>query len=314
VGYALLPEESSLFYSLALHQRNFCRFADIRDRDSLEGEFQAHKPSVVIHLAAQSLVLKSYGEPRETFDINVVGTMNVLEAAMKVDSVKVVLVITTDKVYRNDGLGRRFVESDPLLGRDPYSASKVATESVCAAWSHINALECGVRVLVARAGNVIGGGDMSSDRLIPDLVRSLQKKEKLQIRNLNATRPWQHVLDPLGGYIKYIEEELKGNNPPSALNFGPIEKSKDVAHVLRLAENYFGQEMSIEVNSPDKIHKEAAFLDLDSSLAHSSLAWTPKWDQDIAINKTFEWWKRSLSEHGSILDCCMVDIEDYLTI
>ncbi len=312
VGYSLAPEPGSLFESLALNHQIPYRIADIRDKQSLFEEFRNKQPSTVIHMAAQSLVLKSYENPIETFETNVMGTINVLEAARSTPSVKTVLVITTDKVYRNYELGRKFVESDALMGKDPYSASKVSTESVCVAWQHMNALNGVARILVARAGNVIGGGDTSAFRLIPDIVKSIQSRMPLQVRNMNATRPWQHVLDPLVGYIQYIEAELKGGNPPPALNFGPLEESKRVNEVISIAKKYFGDELEIHDKSLESIEKEAITLDLDSSLAQSVLRWAPVWDQKAALDQTFIWWKKHLKENTDVYTCCSNDINKYI--
>lgn len=311
VGYALEPEKNSLFRFLALDRRVYCKFGDVREETSVEKEFLIHEPSVVIHMAAQSLVLKSYEEPRETFDTNIMGTINVLQAARRVKSVKVVLVITTDKVYRNDGFGRRFIETDSLMGKDPYSASKVATESVCVAWNQLNLQSSGPKILVARAGNVIGGGDTNLDRLIPDIVRSLQNQKTLQIRNMTSTRPWQHVLDPLVGYIKYLEAELGRTNPPPALNFGPREASKNVAYVVQSAQKHFGNQLKYEILPSKTTPQEAHTLDLDSSLAETSLAWAPMWDQDLALDRTFDWWKKVLQQEATFEDCCKADIRSY---
>ena len=204
------------------------------------------RPSAIIHLAAQPLVLKSYQDPLETFQTNCMGTANVLKAAFETPSVEIVLVITTDKVYRNDNSGRRFVESDPLEGKDPYSASKVAAEAVCAAWQQISKISGGPKVLVARAGNVIGGGDFAKDRLIPDVIRAVSLGNPIKIRNPLATRPWQHVLDPLIGYLKYMEHGLETPNAEPSLNFGPLEPSLQVNAVLEIAKEYFRDALRIE--------------------------------------------------------------------
>jgi len=198
-GYSLEAEEDSLYKRANLGKVSKGVVGDIRDLENLSKVIKNVRPSAIIHLAAQPLVLKSYQDPLETFQTNCIGTANVLKAAFESPSVEIVLVITTDKVYRNNNSGRRFVESDPLEGKDPYSASKVAAEAVCGAWQQMSKIAGGPKVLVARAGNVIGGGDFAKDRLIPDAIRALISEQNLLVRSPEATRPWQHVLDPLIG-------------------------------------------------------------------------------------------------------------------
>jgi CDP-glucose 4,6-dehydratase len=212
IGYSLKPLQGSLFERAEVTGRIPELFADIRDRNSLNSFIELHKPSCVIHMAAQPLVLESYNNPFETFDINVMGTVNLLETSFNHDFIQSIVVVTTDKVYRNDNSGRKFIETDPLEGKDPYSASKVATEAVVSAWQQISKAQGGPRVISVRAGNVIGGGDFANNRIIPDLVRSIMiEKKDVVIRNPESTRPWQHVLDSLAGYILALEATLLGN-------------------------------------------------------------------------------------------------------
>ena len=238
-GYSLEAEEDSLYRRANLERVSSGVVGDIRDLENLSKVIKDVRPSAVIHLAAQPLVLKSYQDPLETFNTNCIGTANVLKAAFETPSVEIVLVITTDKVYRNDNSGRRFVESDPLEGKDPYSASKVAAEAVCAAWQQMSKISGGPKVLVARAGNVIGGGDFAKDRLIPDAIRAITSEQNLLVRSPEATRPWQHVLDPLIGYLKYIESAQSSLSIEPALNFGPLEPSLRVDNVLEIAKEHF---------------------------------------------------------------------------
>jgi CDP-glucose 4,6-dehydratase len=307
-GYSLEAEEHSLYRRANLERASSGVVGDIRDLENLSKVIKDVRPSVVIHLAAQSLVLKSFQEPLETFETNCMGTANTLKAAFATPSVKAVLVITTDKVYQNNNSGKRFVESDPLEGKDPYSASKVAAEAVCAAWQQISKISGGPKVIVARAGNVIGGGDFAKDRLIPDVIRAITSGKTLQVRSPLATRPWQHVLDPLLGYLKYLEMSLMVSLPPNALNFGPTESSLTVAQVIDVASNLFKEKLFFEIhNLPSQT--ESQNLDLDSSQSNKILDWKPRWNQEDAIKRTFEWWQSALSGTSSAIEECEKDIK-----
>ena len=307
-GYSLEAEEDSLYKRANLERVSRGVVGDIRDQENLSNVINDVRPSAVIHLAAQPLVLKSYQEPLETFQTNCMGTANVLQAAFATPSVKAVLVITTDKVYQNNNSGKRFVESDPLEGKDPYSASKVAAEAVCAAWQQISKISGGPKVLVARAGNVIGGGDFAKDRIIPDVIRSVTSGRTLKVRSPLATRPWQHVLDPLLGYLKYLEMSLIVSLPPKALNFGPTEPSLTVAQVIEVASNLFKEKLLYEFhNLPSQT--ESQNLDLDSSQSNRILDWKPRWNQEDAIRRTFEWWQSALSGTTSAIEECEKDIK-----
>ena len=222
VGVSLPPTKDSLYGRLERKGAIKEEFVDIRDFKSLGNVVRELNPSAVFHMAAQPLVMESYKTPRETFETNVMGTANLLSAALAVRSIQAISVITTDKVYRNENTGRRFLESDPLAGKDPYSASKVGTEAVVSAWQQIVDVEGGPRIISVRAGNVIGGGDFAENRIIPDLVRGIISGKPVKIRNPRSTRPWQHVLDPLCGYVQSIEYSLSGGKTRQ-FNFGPIE-------------------------------------------------------------------------------------------
>jgi CDP-glucose 4,6-dehydratase len=205
-------------------------------------------------MAAQPLVLRSYKIPRETFDVNVMGTVNVLDAAFLTDFVQAVIVVTTDKVYRNDDSGRAFVETDPLEGKDPYSASKVGAEAVVAAWQQIQKASGGPRVVSVRAGNVIGGGDWAENRLIPDLIRGYISRKPIEVRNPESTRPWQHVLDPLVGYLMSIEYALSGGSI-SKINFAPTGISLTVAKVIEVANKSWKENSEIEIITNTENHE-----------------------------------------------------------
>jgi len=293
VGYSLEAEASSLFSRAKLGSSSKEVIGDIRDLNNLSRFLGQVNPSVVVHLAAQPLVLKSYEEPLETFQTNCIGTANLLEAAFQTPSVKVILVITTDKVYRNENNGSRFKENDPLEGKDPYSASKVAAESVCAAWQQISKVSGGPKVIVARAGNVIGGGDFADDRLIPDLIRSFLSGDKVKIRNPKATRPWQHQVP--------------------ALNFGPLEPSLEVCRVLEIFESTFQGKILSESELKNDAF-ESQRLDLDSTRAINLLGWEPRWNQEEAIAKTIEWWNKVIFEKSGALEMCQSDIQIALNI
>ena len=308
VGYSLAPDPDSL-YSRANRQGAISEiFADIRNVEDVSAFMAKHRPSVVIHMAAQPLVLESYKTPRETFETNVMGTVNVLDASFKTNSVGAVLVITTDKVYRNDNSGRPFLETDALAGKDPYSASKVGAESAVAAWQQISKVSGGPKVIAVRAGNVIGGGDWAENRLMPDLVRGFMSGEQIQVRNPDSTRPWQHVLDPLSGYVMTLEAVLNGKDF-SSLNFGPGTESLTVREVVEVATRGWPNKESIHVTyGGQNGHAEAKTLQLDSSMARNVLGWRDSWSQREAVKATINWWDKVLHETSLPQDECKADI------
>ena len=293
IGYSLTPERDSLYDRAQLAGVIPEIFADIRDIDLFRKFLSEHKPSCIFHMAAQPLVLKSYDSPRDTFETNVMGTVNVLNAAFETDFVKAIVVITTDKVYKNDNSSSLFIESDALAGKDPYSASKVGAESAVAAWQQIQKISGGPNVISVRAGNVIGGGDWAANRLLPDMVRAFLAGNNLVPRNPRSTRPWQHVLDPLQGYILALEAMLAGQQI-SALNFGPTGNSLSVEEVLRIGSNEWdGRKLDIFDSQSifTTSNVEASTLALDSSLSKELLGWSPRWSQEDAIKSTISWWK-----------------------
>ncbi len=308
-GYSLAPEVTSL-YNISNRKGKIREiYSDIRDFKALDNFIKQTKPSLIIHLAAQPLVLESYNNPKLTFETNVLGTLNVLESGFNCDSVKSILVATTDKVYRNTKKNQRFRESDALEGSDPYSSSKVAVEAVAKAWQKMRSISSGPSVLVARAGNVIGGGDYSKNRLVPDLINGFSNNKDVIIRNSVSTRPWQHVIDPLFGYLCYLEESLK-NDTKNALNFGPIEKSKSVREFVEIAQKTWGYTSNIKFENSN-LNNESVYLDIDPSLAVATLNWKPRWTQEQAIVNTINWWKKVLIEKVSPIEVCMDDIESY---
>ena len=253
------------------------------------------QPEIVFHLAAQSLVRRSYQEPLDTWSTNVVGTANLLDACRRTSSVRAIVVVTSDKCYENSDLPRTYRETDPLGGRDPYSASKAAAELVAASYrAAFFRGEGAPLVATARAGNVIGGGDWSEDRLIPDLARAVAAGSMLEIRSPDATRPWQHVLEPLSAYLLLGQKLLQGDHScAGAWNFGPAPgDGVTVTDLLaRLREFWPGVEW--RTASQPQPH-EAQSLSLDSSKARSSLGWRPVWSLDAALRATAEWYRRYL--------------------
>ena len=291
-GFALPPLEDTHYQSIALGNMIASTYGDICDAEALAESMDAHRPEIVFHLAAQSLVLPALRAPAETFNTNVTGTARLLDACLQVESVQSVLVTTSDKVYRNCGTGRAYFENDPLGGSDPYSASKVACEAVINAYRDSFFREMGKQLVSLRAGNVIGGGDFSEERLIPDCIRAARAQQKVTIRNPNANRPWQHVLDCLCGYLLFAKSIAQGQVMPKALNFGPDPGTQ--ATVLEVANS-----VQTALDGPgviikaDKNSKEHHQLNIDSGRAMELLSWSPRWPVASAIDMTVDWYKAS---------------------
>ena len=293
-GYALdPPTEPSLFEALALGQRVRHVVADVRDQDRLAAEVQVAKPSVIFHLAAQALVRRAYAAPSETFETNVMGTVNVLEAARACQSVRAVVIVTSDKCYQNLETGRPFRETDAMGGRDPYSASKGCAELVTAAYRE-SFFADGAAVAAVRAGNVIGAGDWAADRIIPDCVRALTAGETIVVRNPDAVRPWQHVLEPLSGYLWLAAHLLRdGGQYEGAWNFGPADQGGDrPVHwvVDRFLEEWGSGSWTTPADGGDQPH-EARHLSLDSTKARERLGWAPVWDARTSVRETASWYR-----------------------
>jgi len=268
-------------------------FGNILDLDKLTRSMQDFSPQIVIHFAAQSLLQKSYNLPRETFEVNVMGTYNVLESALKTNSVEIVLIITSDKVYLPITSNSYLSENSNLGGKDPYSASKVAakmaTEVIKSLKDHRN---LGIKIITGRAGNVIGGGDQSESRLLPDIVESLMQGTDIQLRNPTQVRPWQHVLESIFGYLKYINHSYNDTEMPSALNFGPNKVDHlTVENVARMASDFWNFKDSKITFLPTNLPKENKQILLNSELAKKSLGWTPSWDTKNAVKLTLNWWQ-----------------------
>lgn len=310
IGLSLPAKPNSLFNRIngipGIHEAYF----DLRDEYKVANFISEVKPRVIIHLAAQSLVLESYKRPKYTFDVNVNGLANVLDIAWKMNSVEVILVSTTDKVYENSGLAKAFTEADPLKGHDPYSASKVAAENTIFAWRNLLEKDRSRKILTARSGNVVGGGDYSENRLLPDIVRAFSSETNLLVRNRTSTRPWQHVLDPLIGYLKMINNAMSGSEL-GILNFGPSEKSLTVQEVVDLSVKYWPSKSRISFTE-DHNNFESKTLELDSSLARQVLNWKPVWSQEASIIETISWWRAVLEKSIKAKDRCNLEIEKAL--
>ena len=291
-GLALDPVAGSLYDAAGIAaDLDFEVRGDIRDLDVVVDAMRRYQPEVCIHLAAQSLVRESYARPRETFETNVLGTLNVLEAVSDVASARALLVITTDKVYRNDHQIWGYRETDPLGGDDPYSASKAMADLLTQSW--VKSVS-GVPTAVARAGNVIGGGDVSKDRLLPDLIRSIGQGEAALVRNPAAVRPWQHVLDCLNGYQFLVQQILASGHSEGEWNFGPgvagFVRVDTVADEL-VTQWSGGAAWEQAPDSATQPH-EAGLLALDATKAQIRLGWRNRLDFEDAISWTVEWHKR----------------------
>lgn len=311
IGYSLKPEKDSLFNLVKRNGKIEETFEDIRDRKKLEKFIKKHKPSLVYHLAAQPLVIDSYSNPYETFEINSIGTANILDIALSIDSIKFIGVVTTDKVYENKELGDRFKEGDALAGSDPYSESKVAAEAAVRTWQRISNLENGPKITSLRAGNVIGGGDLSKNRLTADIVRAIKSDTELKIRNKNSTRPWQHVLDVLFGYLLTAEVSLTGIQI-NAINFAPHDESLTVDELIHIVRN---KVPNLKVCYAETRHTEvheATNLQLDSTYANKVLEWSPFYSQPESIIATFDWWEKQAVSDISNETLCINEINSYI--
>jgi CDP-glucose 4,6-dehydratase len=282
---------------------------DIRNSDLLKKAIHSTNPDIVFHLAAQPLVRYGYQNPLETFETNIMGTANLLEACRGAENIKAIVVVTTDKCYENQEWLYGYRENDTLGGYDPYSASKAGAEVVTSSYrnSFFNIHDFGhshqTLIATARAGNVIGGGDWSDDRLIPDIVRAAVSNQTSQIRSSNATRPWQHVLEPLRGYLllgqKLMEGKIEFAEP---WNFGPaLESNQTVSNVLETSKKVWDK-VSFEIENTQINPHEAGLLMLDCSKAYHKLGWKPKWDFNYTIAKTIEWYKAFYEEHHVLTD------------
>jgi CDP-glucose 4,6-dehydratase len=311
VGYSKPARNDSLFKKLGRQNKIKEQMGDIRDAEKLTKFLETSRPSIIFHLAAQPLVMESYINPSETFAVNILGTVNVLESAAKSNFVKLVEVVTSDKVYANSNSGIKFKEDDQLWGHDPYSASKVGAEIACSAWRRIiHEFDFDLSLLSVRSGNVIGGGDDSPGRLLPDIVKGFVAKTTVKIKNPKSTRPWQHVLDPLWGYILAADYKINSGFG-DAYNFGPKTNSLTVREILTIAKESWPETTNVEFQNNSK-DTEKKFLDLDSSLAKEKLGWTPIWTQETAVVDTLKWWANVELHKIPAFEACDLDLQ-YMT-
>ncbi len=298
-GYSLKPSTKPSLYEIASVDANIdSTIADIRNLEQLQNTFSRQQPEVVFHLAAQPLVRESYQDPLETYSTNVMGTVHILETARKTDSVRTLVNVTTDKCYQNREWQWGYRENDRLGGHDPYSCSKACAELVTD--SYRNSFFSGegkqyLQLATARAGNVIGGGDWANDRLIPDAIRAFMREQCLTIRNPHSTRPWQHVLEPLSGYL-LLAEKLWGSNGDfaKAWNFGPEHNACiPVGIVAEKICSILGKPATWKHDKSVQ-PSESGFLSLDSSLARTQLGWNTTWDFETGLLNTIEWYQAYL--------------------
>lgn len=317
-GYALAPETVPNLFTLArVEEQMHSLIGDVTDLEELTMSLQQAQPEIVFHLAAQPLVLESYRNPTATYRTNVMGTVNLLEAVRGSSTVKAVVNVTTDKCYDNKGWVWGYRENEPLGGYDPYSSSKACSELVTAAYrssyfSPARYDEHGVAVGTARAGNVIGGGDWAADRLIPDIIRALAAGKRPLIRNPQAVRPWQHVLDPLAGYLTLAERlYTEGAVYGEAWNFGPTEEgARTVGWITREVCALWGRDAGYDIDGESHPH-EAYYLKLDCSKAGQKLDWRPKWGLKQALSRTVEW-VREYQAGTDVREVCLCQIEEYM--
>ena len=301
-GYALDPSTSPSMFELAMVKDSVHSYiGDIRDYDYLYKVMKEVRPEIVIHMAAQALVKESYRNPIETYSTNVMGTVHLLEACRQIASVKAIVNVTTDKCYENREWYWGYRENEPMGGHDPYSSSKGCSELVTSAYrsSYFGTGDDGQRNIAlasVRAGNVIGGGDWAADRLIPDFIRAISQQKKIMIRSPYAIRPWQHVLEPLSGYLILAEKLFNdGSVYAGAWNFGPNDQdAKNVEWITRTLCELWGDSAQYEIDKQPHPH-EANYLKLDCSKAKAELAWFPRWDIQTALESIVEWNKISLS-------------------
>jgi CDP-glucose 4,6-dehydratase len=290
-GLALEPAPGSLYERARLSELLLRDLrVDIRDGDATQQAITAVEPDVVLHLAAQPLVRESYRDPRYTYETNTLGTLNVLQAVEHTPSVKAQVIITTDKVYRNVNQMWGYRESDPLGGFDPYSASKAAADLITQSW--MAGSGCRVPTAIARAGNVVGGGDVCADRLMVDLIAAFSTGQAVRLRYPEAVRPWQHVLDCLNGYLDLTDALLRGESSGEAFNFGPGTRSfVSVGDVATAVASLWGTDSIVEVDEGTHVH-EATLLSLDSRKAELALGWRNKLQFDDALAWTVTWEKQ----------------------
>ncbi len=318
IGYALQPPTTPSLYEKADVASGMVPISgDIRDLQHLKTVFNEHQPDIVFHLAAQSLVRYSYQNPIETYETNVMGTLNVLEAIRSVNSVRAVILVTTDKCYENKEWVWAYRENEAMGGHDPYSSSKGCAELLIASYRHSffsedKFDEHKTAIASVRAGNVIGGGDWAEDRLVPDIIRAIQSKEIMTLRSPNALRPWQHVLEPLCGYMMLAEKLYnKGVEYAQGWNFGPLEADvKPVKWIVKSLIEAWGDTTDWTLSDNRENPHEANVLKLDCAKAHQMLSWWPRWDLNTTLVKIVDWHKAEQTKL-SLKAACLKQISEY---
>jgi CDP-glucose 4,6-dehydratase len=313
-GYSLgLPSTPSLFEELKISKDMNSIFADIRDLENLKREVKEAQPEIIIHMAAQPLVRYSYAEPVETYMTNVMGTVHLFEAARKAESVKAVLNVTSDKCYENLEREEGYKEHEAMGGNDPYSNSKGCAELVTHAYRQSFFKKEGLLLASGRAGNVIGGGDWADDRLVPDIIRSVIKNETLVIRSPKSVRPWQHVLEPVGGYLHLAEMLYNGGEKyAEGFNFGPSKEDHcDVENIILKMNKVWSGKIRYEIVQSQNNPHEAKLLTLDCEKARQKLKWQPRWNLNLALQKTVEWNEQRLIDLSSVKDVTLKQISEY---
>lgn len=311
-GYALEPPTTpSLFEEARVAEKLESQIGDIRDFETLKLSMVNFNPDILIHMAAQPLVRLSYKEPLETYDVNVMGTAKVLEVARSCEDLQAIVSVTTDKCYENKEWVWGYRENEPMGGYDPYSSSKGCVELLTSAYRRSFMQEQGVGLASARAGNVIGGGDWAGDRLIPDILRAFEKNQPVVIRNPASTRPWQHVLEPLSGYLVLAQKLYE--QPESfaeGWNFGPFEDdAKPVDWILnQMVDNWKGSSWELDTNAHPH---EAGYLKLDVSKAKARLDWHPTWRLKKTLEKIIQWHQAWLNEED-MQKACIVEINEFM--
>ena len=307
------PTQPALFELLSLSNKLNHHLGDIQNSESVQSWLLQVQPEVIFHLAAQPLVRHSYQEPLQTWQTNVMGTVHLLEAARRLEHPCAVVVVTTDKVYENQEWAYAYREVDRLGGHDPYSSSKAATELAVASWrSSFFEGKSNIRLATARAGNVIGGGDWSEDRIVPDMVRALASNRPIGVRNPRAVRPWQHVLEPLSGYLQLAEKLYTEENPAwqCAFNFGPEASDFRSVHDL-VEESLRHWPGSWQDQSDPEAPHEAKLLSLTIEKARRQLGWQPIWDFKEAVSQTISWYRRVLSKSTLAEKICLAQIQAF---
>ncbi len=313
-GISLNPPTLPALFNVAFVSQDIDhQVADIRDFEAIKPLIATFKPEIIIHMAAQPLVRLSYQQPIETYATNVMGTLHVLEAARHVGSVRAIVNVTTDKCYDNKEWSWGYREDEPMGGHDPYSSSKGCVELLSSAYRNSFLKDSGIAIATARAGNVIGGGDWAQDRLIPDILHALEQKRPVQIRNPNAIRPWQHVLEPLSGYLVLAERLYEfGQQEAEGWNFGPRdEDARPVQWIVERLCQAWGGGATWEIQSGDHPH-EAHFLKLDISKARQRLNWSPRWTLQTTLGHIVQWHQAWLAGQD-MRDICLQQINNYQT-